>query len=748
MHCNSKFSLKKFICLKNIIISFIIANSNFSFAQKEIPKTKAIFISEEIIIDGVNNEKVWDDAFESEKFWQYRPSDSLPAEKQTEFKFLYNEKSLFLFVKAYSKNKDYVVPSLERDFEGYGTDFFTFTFDTFSDATNGFFFGTNPLGVKRESLLSNGASDYRRDSNSSWDTKWEVETKIYEDYYTAEIKIPFSSLNFPENKKIWRFNLYRYNTQNSEFTTWAKVPRNQMIVNLAFMGEIEFEKPLGKSRTPFYLIPYLNAITSNDFEEKIKKNKAIIGGDAKISISNGLNLDLTFNPDFSQVEVDDEIINLTRFEVSLPEKRQFFVQNSDLFSNYGNSRDARPFFSRRIGVAKDINGNTIENKIIAGARLSGKIDENWRIGILNMLTEEDIKNEIPSNNNTVFAIQRKVFSRSNISLLMINRESMKSYSFLANTEKYNRLLGIDYNLASKNNEWTGRLYMHKSFTPNFGKDNLSSGVRVERNKTKSTISAGAGYVGSDFKSDLGYIRRTDIFKSRASYQYRIYPENEKIRYYGFRQGVYLTHKPDIDFFLSDRTYLTEFTMDFNNLSDLEIQTFSRMTYLFKPFDPTGSDSENPLPAGRSYKYTEIEFNYSSDLRKPFSFDIGTSLGQFYNGNIYSVESEFEFKFQPFVSTGLELSFDKVILPKPYPTSSLWLLNPWIDVTFSKNTSWNTLIQFNSQSETLGINTRFRWRFAPLSDLFIVYNDNYIAENPFIPRLRSLNLKLTYWLNLN
>ena len=135
-----------------------------------------------------------------------------------------------------------------------------------------------------------------------------------------------------------------------------------------------------------------------------------------------------------------------------------------------------------------------------------------------MLTEEDIKNEIPSNNNTVFAIQRKVFSRSNISLLMINRESMKSYSFLANTEKYNRLLGIDYNLASKNNEWTGRLYMHKSFTPNFGKDNLSSGIRVERNKTKSTISAGAGYVGSDFKSDLGYVRRTDIFKSRASYQ--------------------------------------------------------------------------------------------------------------------------------------------------------------------------------------------------------------------------------------
>ena len=189
-------------------------------------------------------------------------------------------------------------------------------------------------------------------------------------------------------------------------------------------------------------------------------------------------------------------------------------------------------------------------------------------------------------------------------------------------------------------------------------------------------------------------------------------------------------------------------MDFNNLSDLEIQTLSRMTYLFKPFDPTGSDSENPLPAGRSYKYTEIEFNYSSDLRKPFSFDIGTSLGQFYNGNIYSVESEFELKFQPFVSTGLELSFDKVILPKPYPTSSLWLLNPWIYLTFSKNTSWNTLIQFNSQSETLGINTRFRWRFAPLSDLFIVYNDNYIAENPFIPRLRSLNLKLTYWLNLN
>ncbi|MEX0315560.1 MAG: DUF5916 domain-containing protein, partial [Allomuricauda sp.] len=137
-----------------------------------------------------------------------------------------------------------------------------------------------------------------------------------------------------------------------------------------------FEKPLGKSRTPLALIPYINGISGKDFENDESRNNVKIGGDAKVAIGNGMNLDITLNPDFSQVEVDNFITNLTRFEVSLPERRQFFIDNSDLFSSFGGGRDANPFFSRRIGIAKDADDNTIENKIIGGVRFSGKLNKN------------------------------------------------------------------------------------------------------------------------------------------------------------------------------------------------------------------------------------------------------------------------------------------------------------------------------------------------------------------------------------
>ena len=180
-------------------------------------------------------------------------------------------------------------------------------------------------------------------------------------------------------------------------------------------------------------------------------------------LGSGMILDLTYNPDFSQVEVDDQIINLTRFEVRLPEKRQFFLQNSDLFSSFGNSYSAQPFFSRRIGVAKDLDGNTIQNRIIAGARLSGKVNKNLRLGFLNMITDSDPENKISSNNNTVFALQQKMFSRSFLGLLFINREKLEEDKIENDQADFNRVLGIDYNLQSNDSKWVGKIWYHKSY---------------------------------------------------------------------------------------------------------------------------------------------------------------------------------------------------------------------------------------------------------------------------------------------
>ena len=447
--------------LRNSLLIFSILITSVVIGQEE----KELIVNSikgGINIDGFSNEIQWEKVKWSSSFWMWRPTDSIQANKQTRFKMLRDEKNLYILIEAAINGTNFTTPNLKRDFNTYGADYITLLFDTFNDATNAFSFATNPLGLKADGLISGGNQSYRSDRNYSWDTKWEVETKIEETYYTAEIKIPFSSFFYDNTQTSWRFNIYRRNTQGNEHSVWIRTPQNQTIGNLGFMGKMAFEKPLKKARNPLSFIPYLSASSLKDFIEPSHNSSFSVGGDAKIPIGNALNLDLTINPDFSQVEVDDQVVNLTRFAISLPEKRQFFTQNDDLFKDFGAFGDVTPFFSRRIGVAEDLDGNTIENKIIAGARLSGKLNSNLRLGFLNVLTEEDIKNEIPSNLNTVFTLRQKVFDRSNVSFFLIDRRTMDDYSFVTKEEKKNSVTGIEYNLASKDSKWSGRAFFHKS----------------------------------------------------------------------------------------------------------------------------------------------------------------------------------------------------------------------------------------------------------------------------------------------
>ena len=737
--------MKKNILLFCLLI-FLVNNFNINSQSREIiVKTT----NKSITIDGLGNEKAWIDANEIDDFFQYFPTDSAMAENKTSVKIIRDQNNIYILAKSDTRDQSIVVPSLRRDWSGWGVDNITFLFDTFNDKTNGFQFGTNPEGVQRESLMSNGMNDWRRDNNRSWDTKWETEAKIFDGYILNEIKIPLKFLNFPEGSKSWGFQVNRYNSSSNEWTNWVQRPRNQFIHSLAYLGKMTFEDPLGKSKAPLAFIPYVNGITSKDFIDEKKIDNLSFGADAKIPIGNGLNLDLTLNPDFSQVEVDDQIVNLTRFEVSLPEKRQFFIQNSDLFTNFGDSRDGRPFFSRRIGVAKDLNGNTIENKIIAGARLSGKIDENWRIGVLHMKTDEDLTNEIPSNNNSVFALQKKMFSRSNLSFLMINRENSKEYNFVDNDEKYNRLVGLDYNLASPDNKYIGRAYLHKSFKPNSTSDDDDSsyGLSIERNTRRSTIELGGNFVGEDFKSDLGFIRRTDILKLSPQYKIKFYPKNRNLNQFDLSIGMWSTFRPNDKYRNSDRTFSPALSFVYKNGVRMNIRAFNRLTYLYDDFDPTGLNPENPIPGARIYEYNSIKFSYNSDARKKFNFRIQPDIGQFYTGMKYSIQNTLNWRLQPFMSTSLSVNYDHIDLGEEFSKENIWLIRPKIDFTFTKKIFWTSYIQFSSQSENLGINSRLQWRFAPLSDLYIVYNDNYITTDSFIPRQRSLNLKLTYWLNI-
>ena len=721
---------------------FIVFSLN-AIAQNK--KVNVSYITEEIKLDAVLNEASWYKKKPATDFWQYFPTDTLQAINQTEITMLFDDHNLYLGIKVYSSGNNYIIPSLKRDFRAGGSDNITLLFDTYNDGSNAFLFGTNPDGVMREALVSGGGKELRG-FTSSWDTKWESVTKQYDDYYISEWAIPMSAFKYKEGETHWRFNSYMFDTQSNERTTWNQIPQNQFIFNLAFMGDMVFEKPLGKSKTPISIIPYINTIAVNDYEENKEFFELKAGGDAKISISNSLNLDITVNPDFSQVEADQVVTNLTRFEVNLPEKRQFFIENSDLFADFGNSLDANPFFSRRIGIAKDSTNTYIENDIIGGIRLSGKINTNFRVGLLNIQTKNDSENEIGGNNNTVLALQQKVFSRSNVSFLFINRQDTSNKDFIIAEEKYNRVVGIDYNLANIDNSWNGKFYAHKSFTPNLDSKNYSTGTRLDYSSKKWRFRASGLYIGENFKSDLGFIRRTDIFKIDPKAEYLLFPKQGKINRHNFNVVPIIVWKPELNFQLADYNIISSWNAEFNNTSRISVSIFNRYIYLFDEFDPSFSDGLS-LAMNTDYTFSSIEFNLQTDTRKPFSFKIKPSMGQFFNGFKYTFDTEINYRVQPKFLFSIRVRYDKIELPKPYSNNNIWLVSPKINITFTKSLYWSTLVQYSSLQENLGINSRLQWRFAPLSDLFLVYNDNYFTDSEFAPRFRSINLKITYWLYL-
>jgi hypothetical protein len=534
--------------------------------------------------------------------------------------------------------------------------------------------------------------------------------------------------------------------QTNERSSWSSVPQNQIPVNLGYLGELVFEEPLSKNKTPLYLIPYINGLSSNSFNDSPKANSLNVGGDLKIAVGNGLNLDITLNPDFSNVEVDDIITNLTRFEISLPEKRQFFIDNRDLFGNFGGRREAIPFFSRRIGIARDLAGNTIQNNILGGVRLSGKLDENWRLGVLNIQNQEDISNNIASNNNAMFALQRKVFNQSQIGAFIVNRESIKDYDFLEEKDRYNRVIGLDYNLNSANNKWVGKFYTHKSFQPDDNEGNLSSGASINYNTRTWQFSSKWIYVDQDYRSDLGFIPRTGIIKTGISGTRIFYPKKGKINSHSIEIANYNWQQKSLDYKKTDHFKRVEYNIEFKKQDQLSFSLRNQYVYLSNSFDPTRSENGIPLPANVDYEFNAWSVEYQSNVARLFNFSSQFSYGTFYNGTRFSYQGNTQFRIQPKLVMSLLWDYNQVQLPDPYPSANIILVSPKVELTLNKKLFWSTLIQYSNQSDNLGINSRLQWRFAPLSDLYLVYNDNYYTRE-FGPVFRSINLKLTYWLSL-
>ena len=326
----------------------------------------AFKLKEPIQLDGILDEPIWVDAEGwNGDFRQYFPSDTSSSQVKTRVKIAFDENNLYIAAVMESNGpRKYVSTSLRRDFRGEQNDAIVFVLDTFNDKTNAFQFGVNPYGVQREGLVSNGGTR-TEDLSLAWDNKWYSQAKIFENHWQAELIIPLSTIRFNEGAQNWNVNFYRIDSHYGERSTWSPIPRNLPIISTAFLRKLIFEEPLKKSSANISLIPYTAARASKNFLEGTQEELTpSFGGDAKVGIGPALNLDLTFNPDFSQVEVDQQVTNLDRFEIFFPERRQFFLENADLFDSFGQMR-SRPFFSRRIGVDIDsATGQNIQSKII------------------------------------------------------------------------------------------------------------------------------------------------------------------------------------------------------------------------------------------------------------------------------------------------------------------------------------------------------------------------------------------------
>jgi hypothetical protein len=728
--------------------------------QSQVISRKQVYIKEAstpIKVDGYLNEAAWKESVPAKDFMQTFPYDSSLSYSQCEIYLTYNKNFIYIGTKCNDTepSKDFVILSKRRDFRGPGIESINMILDPFQDQTNAYAFGINPLGVQKEGLVANGGSQ-GGDLSLDWDNKWTSEAIIADGYWTTEMAIPFKTIRFPEGSTKWYFNAYRVDSKTNERATWNRVPRNFRPYSLSYTGEMIWDKPLPKPGANISIIPYVSSGLNKDFEEGTSTSfQRAIGGDVKIALTPSMNLDLTINPDFSQVEVDRQVTNVDRFEIFFPERRQFFLENADLFAAFG-SDDARPFFSRRIGVAIDTaTGSNVQNKIYGGFRLSGKINNRLRVGLLNMQAAEDLEIQLPSLNYTVAAVQQQVFSRSNVSMFFVNKQSFdKSYAdkLFGDSVTYNRVAGIDYNLASITNTWTGKIFYHQSFQAQNPGKQYSHGASLRYSTQKWEAEWSHAMIGENYNAEVGFVRRTNINNIKPQVSYKFYPSSGKLNNHG--PGLEFEYFWDADG-RTDQLVRLAYDFRFQNNASIRLSYNNRFTRLLNDFDPTRTpDDENPLDllAGSTYTYKSYWMRYQSDPRKLLSLELRHSGGENFNGTRYEYSPSITYRFQPFGSFTLDYNYNRIRMPSPYPSRDIHLIGPRVDLTLSKKLFLTNFMQFNTQNENVNINARLQWRFKPASDLFLVYSDNYFFsfDNPnanWMPRTRALVFKMTYWLNL-
>jgi len=717
-----------------------------------------------IVMDGLLNEEDWQAGAVATGFFMNTPFDSIPPQNETEVRMTFDDHNLYIGLTAFENNREVLIQSLRRDFEFGNNDNMGIYLDTYNDKTNGFFFNVNPFGVQREGLMSGGGND-PGDYSSFWDNKWYTAAAQYDDRWVVEVAIPFKSIRY--NEGTWNFNVLRNDAKRNERSNWIATPLQYFPSSFAFSGKMIWDDPPPKPGMNVSVIPYL---TGSVFKDNEKGSASAydpgVGFDAKVAVTPSLNLDLTVNPDFSQVEVDQQVINLTQFEFGFPERRQFFLENNDLFEQPGFP-DTRPFFSRRIGLARDTSNLLQKVPILYGARLSGKLGAKWSVVLMNLQTDDKRSLGLPKQNYTVGVIQRNI-GLSNIGFVMVNKESLGISDYdptefyhetlvkenivgsdtIKTLNRYNRVFGVDFNLRGLKSKLRGDMYYHRSVDAGVDDKNYSFGTFLGYYGRNISVLLGQNGAGENFNAEVGFVPKLGVFSGYHSgfsrVEGRLFPKSNKISNMGPFVEINFTNISG--WRNRDKTFKAGYKISFLNTSAFEVSGENTFQRLVRNFNPVNVDVYDSFLEGQSYEWNRATVSYSSDQRPQITYKIGGSIGSFYNGTNNNLNGQLSYRFQPYGSFSVQFDYNDISLPGNYGKKQLFLISPKLDVTFTDKLFLTAFAQYNDLSQNVNINSRFQWRFKPASDFFVVYTENYMSDS-FKNKNRALVLKWTYWFNI-
>ncbi len=740
-----------------LVIAFVLGSFTVLFAQNvEVAQYQQQFklqinrTTSAVKVDGVLDDSIWQStgtAVASNFFLKF-PNDVDKPKQNTAVQLAYDDNFLYVSFTSFDDGKS-IIQSLKRDLGHIGNDAVGIVLDPQNQHTAGFIFMVNALNAQSEDQLSPNQDGPQL--QWSWDNKWFSATKRYEHYWTAEFAIPFKTLRFPPGQKTWGINFLRVDMSNNQYSCWTHVPVNFRIYNLGYTGALEWDAAPPSPGKNNVMVPYTTGSLQQDRENgQPLKTSFNAGLDSKITLTPSVNLDLTINPDFSQVEVDKQVTNLTRFDIFLPEKRAFFLENADIFGEFGIPGFITPFYSRSIGLDKE--GNRIP--IIGGARLSGNIGNGTRIGVMNMQTAA--KGNFAAQNYSAVSLNQNVMGRSVFKAYYLDREGFLSASQKkANPlDAWGRNAGASFDYINRDGSMNGWVSYHHSFKPGITNENAFMQIGAKYDGRRFSNILDLGNTGTNYYTDMGYVQRLENYDAlrdttiRVGFKhifdeasYKLFPKKGNIARHNFSLTNFFVFNPNNSF--NERNTDFMYTAENKSNSSFGFTASNNQVHLLYPVAFTDA---TPLPAA-SYHYTTYTVNYGSDNRKKISYLLSATTGGFYNGHLQTYVAGILYRQMPHLSISVDAEYDKIDLPGIYGNDELLLISPRVEINFTTLVTWTTFLQYNTQQNNFNINSRFQYRFKPMSDLYLVYTDNYFTTPLLQNKNRALVFKLNYWLNM-